>query len=147
VTARLAALVATAFVLGGAPPSGAATTPSDLEAELVCPTCETTLDQSDAPVARRMKQIIRERLAAGATEAEIKAELVDQFGDRVLAEPPKSGFDLLAWVVPLGLAGAGAIGVAALAWSWRRQRSAEPPLPLDSVVERRIDAELDRFDG
>ena len=80
----------------------AAPSPSDLEAELVCPTCKTTLDQSDAPIARRMKQIIRERLAAGATEAQIKAELVDQFGPGVLAEPPKSGLDLLAWAVPLG---------------------------------------------
>ena len=58
----------------------AAPSPSDLEAELVCPVCGTTLDQSDAPVAQRMKRYIRERLAAGASEAQIKAELVDQFG-------------------------------------------------------------------
>ena len=75
--------------------------PSDLEAELVCPTCKTTLDQSDAPVARRMKQIIREQLAAGATEAEIKVDLVDQFGPGVLAEPPKSGSTCLPGSSPL----------------------------------------------
>jgi len=147
VTTRLAALLATAFLFGGAPSAGAAPSPSDLEAELVCPTCKTTLDQSDAPVARRMKQIIRERLAAGATEAEIKAELVDQFGSRVLAEPPKSGFDLLAWVVPLGLAAIGAVGVGALAWGWSRRPEAEPSPPLDPLLERRVDEALDRFDG
>ena len=79
----------------------AAPSPSDLEAELVCPTCKTTLDQSDAPIARKMKQVIRTRLSEGATEKQIKAELVAQFGPGVIAEPPKSGFDLTAWLVPL----------------------------------------------
>ena len=65
--------------------------PADLEAELVCPTCDTTLDQSNAPVAQRMKQIIRAQIAAGLTEAEIKAALVDQFGPGVLAEPAEVG--------------------------------------------------------
>lgn len=142
----LFALVAT-LVSGAAT---AAPSPSDLEAELVCPVCGTTLDQSDAPVAQRMKQIIRERLAAGATEAQIKAELVDQFGPGVLSEPPKSGFDLLAWLVPLGLLVAGAVGVGLIAWGWSRRRGdgeEEGPAALDSELERRVDAELRRFES
>jgi cytochrome c-type biogenesis protein CcmH len=126
----------------------AAPSPSDLEAELVCPTCKTTLDQSDAPVARRMKQIIRTRLAEGATEEQIKAELVAQFGRGVLAAPPKSGFDLLAWLVPLALLGAGAVAVAAVVWGWSRRRSeGEASAAVDPELERRLDAELDRFDA
>jgi cytochrome c-type biogenesis protein CcmH len=142
---RLAlALVAAALL---APTAAAAPNPADLEAELVCPTCKTTLDQSDAPVARRMKQIIRTRIAAGATEDQIKAELVAQFGAGVLAEPPKSGFDLLAWLVPLGLLGAGAVGIAALVWGWSRRRGEDDPgAAIDPELERRLDAELDRFD-
>jgi cytochrome c-type biogenesis protein CcmH len=144
----LAALVAVAALACGASTALAGPSPADLEAELVCPTCKTTLDQSDAPIARRMKQIIRERLAAGATEAQIKAELVDQFGPAVLAEPPKSGLDLVAWVVPLGLVLLGAIGVGVIAWGWSRRRGDEPPDPhLDPALERRVDAELERFDG
>ena len=142
---RLAlALVAAALL---APAAAAAPNPADLEAELVCPTCKTTLDQSDAPVARRMKQIIRTRIAEGATEQQIKDELVAQFGSGVLAEPPKSGFDLLAWFVPLGLLGAGGVGVAALAWGWSRRRG-EPDAgaAVDPELERRLDAALDRFD-
>jgi len=75
---RLRALLLAAGVLliGGsalaAPPNAA-----DLEAELVCPVCETTLDQSNAPVAQRMKAFIRVRIAAGDTEREIKDALVD----------------------------------------------------------------------
>ena len=149
---RLVLAAALATLAIGASPAGAAPSPSDLEAELVCPTCKTTLDQSDAPVARRMKQIIREQLAAGATEAEIKADLVDQFGPGVLAEPPKSGLDLLAWVVPLGLLGVGVVGVGAVAWAWSRRRGdeqldGEPRRRSIPTLERRVDDELDRFDG
>jgi cytochrome c-type biogenesis protein CcmH len=135
-------------VLAAGAPAAAAPSPADLEAELVCPTCKTTLDQSDAPIARRMKQIIRERLAAGATEAQIKAELVDQFGSGVLAEPPKSGLDLLAWIVPLGLVGLAAVGVGVIAWGWSRRRDAEPAVDeeLDPALARRVDAELERYD-
>ncbi|MGH8976432.1 MAG: cytochrome c-type biogenesis protein, partial [Acidimicrobiia bacterium] len=55
-------------------------TQSELEGELVCPTCHTTLDQSSAPIALRMKQFVRTRIAAGDTKGEIKAQLVAQFG-------------------------------------------------------------------
>ncbi len=126
----------------------AAPSPSDLEAEFVCPTCKTTLDQSDSPIARRMKQVIRNSLAEGKTEAQIRDQLVAQFGAAVVAEPPKKGFDLLAWLVPLGILAAGAVGVGAIAWGWRRRRADEPPpAPLDPALERRLDAELERFDG
>ena len=142
----LCALVA-ALVAGA---TTAAPSPSDLEAELVCPVCGTTLDQSDAPVAQRMKGYIRERLAAGASEAQIKAELVDQFGPGVLAEPPKSGFDLLAWLVPFAVLVAGAVGVGLVAWAWSRRRGegdAGPPATLDPELERRVDAELRRYES
>ena len=140
----LCALVA-ALVAGTAT---AAPSPSDLEAEFVCPTCKTTLDQSDSPIARRMKQVIRDSLAEGKTEAQIRDQLVAQFGPAVVAEPPKKGFDLLAWLVPLGILAAGAVGVGAIAWGWRRRRADEPPpAPLDPALERRVDAELERFDG
>jgi cytochrome c-type biogenesis protein CcmH len=142
---RLAlALVAAALL---APTAAAAPNPADLEAELVCPTCKTTLDQSDAPVARRMKQIIRARIAEGATAQQIKDELVAQFGSGVLAEPPKSGFDLLAWLVPLVLLGAGGVGVAALVWGWSRRRGEADGVALDDpALDRRLDDELARFD-
>ena len=149
---RRVALVAVAAALALAATAAAAPNPADLEAELVCPTCDTTLDQSNAPVAQRMKQIIRQHIAAGWTEAEIKADLVDQFGPGVLAEPPKSGFDLLAWLLPLGLLVAGALGVGGLAWGWSRRRDGrdgedEPPSRLDPELERRLDAELERYDA
>ena len=140
--------VAAALVLAGG--VAAAPNPADLEAELVCPTCHTTLDQSDAPIARRMKQIIRQRIREGATEQQIKNELVAQFGEGVLAEPPKRGFDLLAWLLPLAGLVVGAAAVGALAWTWSKRRRDEPPgpeEPIDPALERRLDDELARFEG
>jgi cytochrome c-type biogenesis protein CcmH len=142
--------IAVAFVLlAAAMPVAAAPSPADLEAELVCPTCDTTLDQSNAPVAQRMKQLIRQHIAAGWTEEQIKADLVDQFGPGVLAEPPKSGFDLLAWLLPLGLLVGGALGVGVVAWGWSRRRDGgdgEPTPTLDPELEQRVDAELERYE-
>jgi len=121
---------------------------AELEAEIICPTCQTTLDQSDAPIARRMKTFIAARIAAGDTKSEIKGQLVDQFGEAVLAAPPREGFNLLVWVLPpAGLVG-GALVLGLLAWRW--SRSGEPvagPDPSeDPEIERRLDAELARFE-
>ena len=130
-----------------AAPAWTAPNPAQLESELVCPVCETTLDQSDAPVARRMKAYIRERIAAGASERQIKDELVAQFGPAVLSEPGKKGFDLLAWALPLAAVALGAVVVGVLAWRWSRTREPAAEAPLDPELERRLDEELARFDG
>jgi cytochrome c-type biogenesis protein CcmH len=125
-------------------------TPSaaDLESQLVCPVCKTTLDQSDAPVANRMKAYIRTRIAAGDSEQQIKDALVAQFGPGVLAKPPSGGFGLLAWLLPLGVLGAGAVVVAVLVRVWSRGRpSASAAEPLDPALEQRVDEELARFDS
>ena len=142
------ALLVGAFAAGSA--SAAPPNAADLEAELVCPVCETTLDQSNAPVAERMKTFIRVRIAAGDSEQEIKDALVAQFGPEVLAEPPAGGFGLLAWLLPLaGLVG-GAIVVALLVRAWTRRGSSDELSAeerLDPELERLVDDELARFDG
>ncbi|HJR96265.1 MAG TPA: cytochrome c-type biogenesis protein [Gaiellaceae bacterium] len=146
---RAAALAVLAGLLAVGSAQAAPPNAADLEAELVCPVCETTLDQSNAPVAERMKTFIRVRIAAGDSEQEIKDALVAEFGREVLAEPPRGGFGLLAWLLPLaGLVG-GAIAVALLirAWSRRASPAADSAEPLDPELERLVDDELARFDG
>jgi cytochrome c-type biogenesis protein CcmH len=128
----------------------------ELEGQLMCPICEgETLAQSDAPAAQRIKAYIQRRIDQGATRSQIKDELVDQWGKRILAAPPRHGFDLLAWALPLVglLGGAGVLGL--LAWRWTRAHEPEPAPqrwslnghPLDRDEERRLDDELARFDG
>ena len=103
-------------------------TQAELEGELVCPTCKTTLDQSDAPVAQQMKRYIARRIAAGDTKSEIKDDLVAQFGKGVLAAPEREGFDLLAWVLPLAGLALGGVAVSLLLWRWTRRPEEELPL-------------------
>jgi cytochrome c-type biogenesis protein CcmH len=129
-------------------------TQGELERELVCPTCHTTLDESDAPIARQMKAYIARRIREGATKSQIEQELVAQFGPGVLGIPRKHGFDLLAWVLPLGGIAIGAAAIGYGAWRWSRPRApddavsrAEPEPALPADEERRLDEELARFDG
>jgi cytochrome c-type biogenesis protein CcmH len=122
----------------------------ELESEVVCPTCHTTLDQSSSPIARRMKAFISVRIRAGDTKSEIERKLVAQFGPEVIAKPSKHGFDLVAWVLPLVLLAGGAAAVGAAAWKWRNaspRAAAAPPEPLAPELERRVDEELARFEG
>ena len=153
--AACAALTAAALLVGSAAASEAHPTLPELEGELICPTCETTLDQSNAPVAERMRVFIRQRIAAGDTKSEIKDRLVDQFGAAILAAPPRSGFDLLAWLLPLAGLAAGVLAVSLVAWRWSRARAPARPSTLaaggaaglEPALERRLDDELARFDG
>jgi cytochrome c-type biogenesis protein CcmH len=127
-------------------------TVADLEDELICPTCKTTLDQSDAPVARQIKALVARRVQQCVPKQQIKDELVADFGPSVLAAPPREGFHWLAWLLPLaGLIGAAAV-ISVLVWRWSRSRPAEAAadsngrLPLDPELERRLDRELARYD-
>lgn len=142
--AALAALLLAAPALGGSRPSAA-----ELETELVCQLCHETLDQSTSPIAQEMKREIRQRIAQGWTKQQILDEMVKNFGPGVLSTPAKHGFDLIAWVLPIGgaLLGIAALGAGARHWS-RAAPASEPVDPtLDDETEQRIDDELDRFDG
>ena len=75
---------------------------AELEAQVMCPICKTTLDQSDSPAAKRIEAFISQQIAAGDTRSEIKAEARrSSSAPAILAAPPRSGFDLLAWWLPI----------------------------------------------
>ncbi len=78
---------------------------------LMCPVCPAqTIDQTEVPLAKQMRAQVREMLAEGATRGEVLAwfSAPERYGPGVLAEPPRSGLNLIAWIVP------GVIIVAAL---------------------------------
>ena len=147
-----AALVALLALAVAAPALASERQPTlaELEGEVMCPACHTTLDESNSAVAQQIKAFIRVRIAQGKTKSQIKTELVDNFGPSILAAPPKRGWDLLAWALPLGGLGVGAAVLGILAWRWTRDRDRPAGgggAKLDPDVERRLDAELARFDG
>lgn len=146
-------LAAAALALALAAPAAAAckqhASQGRLETLLVCPSCHTTLDESDSEVAREMKAEVKQRIAACQTERQILDAMVAEFGPTILSTPRTSGFDLLAWILPLGGAAVGAAALALAARAWSRTR-AEPRAPTPVVLgpedERRVDEALERFD-
>ena len=84
----------------------------DIDRMLMCPVCPAqTIDQTEVPLAKQMRAQVRELLASGATREEVLAWFAapERYGPSVLAEPPRSGFNLIAWIVP------GVVVVAGLA--------------------------------
>lgn len=128
------------------PGVAAALTVDDVAKDVKCPTCSTPLNVSDAPVAQDMKEYISERIEDGDDKQEIIDALVVEFGPAVLAVPPKEGFGLLAWLVPLGALLLGLMLIPLLGRAWlRRAKSAPGPEIVASPEElERLDEELRR---
>jgi cytochrome c-type biogenesis protein CcmH/NrfF len=152
VIVRFAAVVVAALALAG--PAAACAHPRTslayLEGQVMCPTCHTTLDQSNSAAALQIERFISQRIAQCATAHQIESELVANYGPVILAAPPHKGFDLLAWWLPIVGVLAGALVLAVGVWRWSRHRGPESEEPedsgLDEETERRLDDLLARFD-
>ena len=122
--------------------------PSDVFREVRCPTCGTSLDVSNAPVARRMKQFVLVRWRQGWSKERVIDALAAEFGEDVRTTPPKSGFGLVAWLIPAiaVLVGLVVFVVMSRRWVWRRRTAAdEEPAALDAADAARLERELERF--
>ncbi|HDD55864.1 MAG TPA: cytochrome c-type biogenesis protein CcmH [Chloroflexi bacterium] len=70
--------------------------------QLYCPVCENIpLDACGTTACEQWRGVIRDRLAEGWSEDQIKEYFVAQYGDRVLAEPPREGFNWVVYIVPM----------------------------------------------
>jgi cytochrome c-type biogenesis protein CcmH len=146
---RVVAVLVAALVLAG--PAAACAHPRTsltyLEGQVMCPTCHTTLDQSESAAAQRIEHFIQLRIDQCATSGQIENELVANFGPAILAAPPRKGFDLLVWWLPIGGIILGAIAVAFGVWRWSRARAPDDDeRPLDAETERQLDELLARQD-
>ncbi len=148
----VAALLALAVLVApaAAAPAPRASLP-DIEDEVMCLECGTALNVSTSDVAEQERDFIAGLIAQGMTKEEIKAELVAEYGPRVLAEPEDDGFQLTAWVVPILAALAAFALVVLVARRWRRggtaaEGAADPGTGLTDDDARRLDEELAAFD-
>ena len=120
----------------------------DLEDEVMCPVCGTSLGiASDAPQAQRERAFIQGLIDDCRSKDEIKDALVVEFGDGVLALPDDDGFDLAAYLVPLAiLLGAGAaIAIGVRRWRGRPATAAAGPV-ASKRESKRLDDDLARYD-
>lgn len=144
----LAIMVAVFSVLGSA--AARAETLDDrvyaVARQLLCPVCQgQTVAESDATVAREMRAIIRQKLIEGETPDRILRYFVGQFGDQVLAEPPRHGVSLLLYLGPAAGLLAGLIIAATVIRRWARRSAPAPAAgpPVDPADLERLTRELE----
>jgi cytochrome c-type biogenesis protein CcmH len=107
-----------------------------LSAELRCMVCQNqSIDDSDAPLARDIRLLIRDRIVKGESNDEVRSFLVSRYGDFILLRPPFKLETLLLWAgAPLALL----LGAFAM-WSAARRRETQAP-PLTDAEEARLAA-------
>ena len=98
-----------------------------LSAELRCMVCQNqSIDDSDAPLARDLRILLRERLSAGDSDEQVIDFLVARYGDFILLRPPVAWNTALLWLAPPAVLIVG--GVVAFTLFRRRKATAPPPL-------------------
>jgi cytochrome c-type biogenesis protein CcmH len=118
----------------------------DIEDEVMCPICGTLLELSDSPQADRERALIRRLIDRGESKQQIKDVLVAQYGEQVLATPEARGFDLTAWLVPIGgLLLAVAVIAAAITRLSRRPPEGDAHV-LDPSDAARLERDLSSYD-
>jgi cytochrome c-type biogenesis protein CcmH len=127
----------------------AKTSLADVEDEVMCPICGTTLQLSQSPQAERERAFIQRLIAEGATKDEVKDALVAEYGPEVLALPETEGFDLAAWLVPGGAIVVAGVAIFLALRRWRRDEGwAEEgdSAAIASEDQERLDRDLARYD-
>lgn len=111
----------------------------DISRTLRCLVCQNqSIEDSNAPLAQDLRQIVRERVQAGDDDDAVRRFLVARYGDWVLLRPPFRGATLMLWVGPALILLAGGAVVALL---YRRQRRQTPaPAPLSPEETARLAA-------
>ena len=99
-----------------------------LQRQLRCLVCQgESIDESGATLAADLRHVVRQQMAAGKSDAEIKSFLVARYGDFILMQPPLQSDTLILWLAPfVVLLGAGGVAV----WAIRRARPAADEEPL-----------------
>ena len=119
----------------------------DISAGLRCLVCQNqSIDDSHAPLARDLRQLVRERLVAGDSDQRVRDYIVQRYGEFVLLRPPLNLETVLLWLAPLLLLAGGA------AFAYRQLRPASGPArptasgeaPLTPDEQRRLDEILKR---
>ena len=154
----LASWILLAFIRSGSPLLAQSET-TDITADEVntvarqlwCPLCggRLRLDSCELKACGQMKEVIAIKLAEGEDAQSIRTYFLEQYGPQVLGEPPREGFNWLAWLLPVVAVAGGGI------FLWLRLQQMSRPLRATPARvagaetdehERRLDEELARYD-
>ncbi|MCC0041148.1 MAG: cytochrome c-type biogenesis protein CcmH [Rhodobiaceae bacterium] len=113
----------------------------EISAKLRCLVCQNqTIDDSDAALARDLRILVRERLMAGDSDAEVIDFIVARYGEYVLLQPRLSRHTLVLWTAPAAFVLLG--GMLALVLFRRNRTARSAPAPLDEAEKARLAALL-----
>jgi cytochrome c-type biogenesis protein CcmH len=132
----------------------------DVAGDLMSPACPgRTLLNCTSSQAEQWRELIRQKLARGESKEQILQYFVDISGEAILAAPPKKGFALTAWLLPLFVVVNGAVLIIALTRRWAQRRATDafsmrgheattPPVrPSSDPYLHRLHRELEDFNG
>jgi cytochrome c-type biogenesis protein CcmH len=113
----------------------------DISSELRCLVCQNqSIDDSDAPLAKDLRLVVRDRLQAGDSDREVRDFVVQRYGEFVLLKPAFGLHTALLWLGPVLVLGAGGTGLLLML---RRRRTVPPP-PLSLEECAALEAVLER---
>jgi cytochrome c-type biogenesis protein CcmH len=116
-----------------------------LSQQLRCMVCQNqSIDDSEAPLARDLRLLVRERLAAGDSDRQVIDFLVSRYGEFVLLKPPFEWHTALLWALPPGLLVIGGVALVVLARRRKVVPADEPLSPAESAkLTKMIKADVD----
>ncbi len=113
--------------------------------ELRCAVCQNqSVYESNSDLAKDMLEVIRDKVAAGETEAAIRDYFFQRYGDYIYLEPTKEGMNLLLWLGPFVGLLIGAVALLSAFKKWRKQSmvAEQPKVAENDEIKKRIEKEL-----
>jgi cytochrome c-type biogenesis protein CcmH len=127
--------------LGWAAPLVAQGAVESIASELICLCgCTKLLNVCDMDTAAQMKSVISEKLAAGWDKRQVIDYMTETYGEHVLAAPPKSGFNLTAWLTPFGALLAGSVVIWLVVGAWVRHRRQFREVEIETAAADDLEA-------
>jgi cytochrome c-type biogenesis protein CcmH/NrfF len=143
----LLGLLVAVLVIAGPASAAARLNYPTIEDQYMCVSCNLPLPEAESDQASREKALIRRLIAQGDTAAQVKTAMVAVYTDKVLQLPPQSGFNLVAYIVPIAAVILLVGLLLAVLPRWRRRSVAvAAPVALGDADNVRLDADLARFD-
>src|SRR6266849_4051930 len=115
----------------------------DVASQLKCPVCQgESVADSPSTISQQMRGVIRQQLQQGQSEQQIIQYFVSRYGSNILWSPPKQGFTMLAWIIPIAILLGGAILLVMVLRGWlnvgRATRHSEDN--ADIIVDEQLDS-------
>jgi cytochrome c-type biogenesis protein CcmH/NrfF len=108
----------------------------DVAKELRCPTCTgLSILESDARFSVQIKDLVKEQVEAGKDKQEILKFFTERYGPWILRSPPKTGFNVLAWALPIGMMLIGPVLIWFFVWRKRRVITSLGVRPIEEIVD------------